>query len=116
MEIYNNKCIILAEGNLDISYEYLNKAKNNGGANESSVLTNLGIIASRSGELNKARILFNKANTDPLNLAILDIRQGNYSSATDLLRGNSYNAALASILDGNNNDTCNENTAVLLFK
>ena len=63
----------------------------------------------------KARILFNKANTDPLNLAILDIRQGKYSSAADVLRGNSYNAALANILNGNNNYTCIENTAECFY-
>ena len=65
--------------------------------------------------IEKARNLFNKANTDPLNLAILDIRQGNYRSATDILRGNSYNTALANILNGNNNYTCNENTAECFY-
>ena len=113
---YNNIAAYhLSKGNLDRAYEYLNKAKENGGANESSVLTNLGIIASWNGELNKARNLFNKANTDPLNLAILDIRQGKYSSAADVLRGNSYNAALANILNGNNNYTCIENTAECFY-
>ena len=113
---YNNIAAYhLSEGNLDSAYEYLNKAKEHGGANESSVLTNLGIIASWNGELNKARILFNKANSAPLNLAILDIRQGNYRSATDILRGDSYNAALANILNGNNNYTCNENTAACYY-
>ena len=113
---YNNIAAYhLSKGNVNEAYEYLNKAKQNGGANESSVLTNLGIIASWNGELKKARNLFNKANTDPLNLAILDIRQGNYRSATDILRGNSYNTALANILNGNNNYTCNENTAECFY-
>ena len=113
---YNNIAAYhLSKGNMDRAYEYLNKAKQNGGANESSVLTNLGIVASWNGELKKARILFNKANTDPLNLAILDIRQGNYRSATEILRGSSYNTALANILNGNNNYTCNENTAECFY-
>ena len=94
---------------------YLNKAKENGGANESAVLTNLGIIASWNGELNKAQKLFDKANTNSTNQAILDIRQGNYRSATGILRGNSYNAALTSILNGNNNSTCNEETAACYY-
>ena len=94
---------------------YLNKAKENGGANESAVLTNLGIIASWNGELNKAQELFDKANTNSTNQAILDIRQGNYRSATGLLRGNSYNATLASILNRNNNSTCNEETAACYY-
>ena len=94
---------------------YLNKSKENGGANASSVLTNLGIIASWNGELNKAQKLFDKANTNSTNQAILDIRQGNYRSATGALRGNSYNAALASILNGNSNSTCNEITAACYY-
>lgn len=113
---YNNIAAYhLSEGNLNRAYEYLNKAKQNGGGNESSVLTNFGIVASWNGDLKKARILFNKANTDPLNLAILDIRQGDYRSATDILRGNSYNTALANILNGNNNYTCNENTSECFY-
>ena len=56
---YNNIAVFyLSEGNLDKSLENLNKAKENGGANASSVLTNLGIIASWNGELNKAQKLF----------------------------------------------------------
>ncbi|MBT3417168.1 MAG: DUF3868 domain-containing protein [Flavobacteriales bacterium] len=108
---YNNiACIYLSKNDDDNAMIYLNKAKENGGANESSVLTNLGIIASWNGELNKAQKLFDKANTNSTNQAILDVRQGNYRSATGILRGNSYNAALVSILNGNNNSTCNEET------
>ena len=41
-----------------MSIEYLNKAEQNGGVNESSVLTNLGIVG--FGMEICARILFNK--------------------------------------------------------
>ena len=113
---YNNIAVsYLNNGDEVNALIYLNKSKENGGANESAVLTNLGIIASWNGELNKAQKLFDKANTNSTNQAILDIRQGNYRSATGILRGNSYNAALASILNGNNNSTCNEETAACYY-
>ena len=108
---YNNIAVsYLNNGDSENALIYLNKSKENGGANASSVLTNLGIIASWNGELNKAQKLFDKANTNSTNQAILDIRQGNYRSATAALRGDSYNAALASILNGSINSTCNEIT------
>ena len=113
---YNNIAVsYLNNGDSENALIYLNKSKENGGANASSVLTNLGIIASWNGELNKAQKLFDKANTNSTNQAILDIRQGNYRSATGTLRGNSYNAALASILNGNSNSTCNEITAACYY-
>jgi hypothetical protein len=113
---YNNIAVsYLNNGDSENALIYLNKSKENGGANASSVLTNLGIIASWNGELNKAQKLFDKGNTNSTNQAILDIRQGNYRSATGVLRGNSYNAALASILNGNSNSTCNEITAACYY-
>ena len=113
---YNNIAVsYLNNGDSENALIYLNKSKENGGANASSVLTNLGIIASWNGELDKAQKLFDKANTNSTNQAILDIRQGNYRSATGVLRGNSYNAALASILNGNSNSTCNEITAACYY-
>ena len=113
---YNNIAAeYLNNGDSENAMIYLEDAIKNGGANESAVLTNLGIIASWNGELNKAQKLFDKANTNSTNQAILDIRQGNYRSATGILRGNSYNATLASILNGNNNSTCNDNTAACYY-
>jgi len=113
---YNNIAAeYLNNGDSENAMIYLQDAIKNGGANESAVLTNLGIIASWNGELNKAQKLFDKANTNSTNQAILDIRQGNYRSATGILRGNSYNATLASILNGNNNSTCNDNTAACYY-
>ena len=47
---YNNiNTYHLSKGNLDRAYEYLNKKQENGGINESSVLTNLGIIVAFLG-------------------------------------------------------------------
>ena len=113
---YNNIAAeYLNNGDSENAMIYLLDAIKNGGANESVVLTNLGIIASWNGELNKAQKCFDRANTNSTNQAILDIRQGNYRSATGILRGNSYNATLASILNGNNNSTCNNNTAACYY-
>ena len=61
--------------------------------------------------MSTAQDLFDRAKTNSINQGILDIRQGNYSSAVELLTENSYNSVLANILNGNYNITCNENTA-----
>ncbi len=114
---YNNIAVFyLSAGNLDKALENLNQAKENGGANESSVLTNFGIIASWNGELNKAQKLFDKANTGNYNKGNLNLRRGDYRSACRYYRGQeTYNATLASILYGNNNSTCSENTAACYY-
>ncbi len=114
---YNNIAVFyLSAGNLDKALENLNQAKENGGANESSVLTNFGIIASWNGELNKAQKLFDKANTGNYNKGNLNLRRGDYRSACRYYRGqDTYNATLASILYGNNNSTCSENTAACYY-
>ena len=114
---YNNIAVFyLSEGNLDKALENLNKAKENGGTNASSVLTNLGIIASWNGELNKAQKLFDKANTGNYNKGNLNLRKGDYRSACRYYRGQeTYNATLASILHGNNNSTCSVNTAACYY-
>lgn len=114
---YNNIAVFyLSAGNLDKALENLNKAKENGGTNESSVLTNLGIIASWNGELNKAQKLFDKANTGNYNKGNLNLRRGDYRSACRYYRGQeTYNATLASILHGNNNSTCSVNTAACYY-
>ena len=114
---YNNIAVFyLSAGNLDKALENLNQAKENGGANESSVLTNFGIIASWNGESNKAQKLFDKANTGNYNKGNLNLRRGDYRSACRYYRGQeTYNATLASILYGNNNSTCSENTAACYY-
>lgn len=115
---YNNiAAFYLNQGNSDKALENLNKAKENGGENESSVLTNLGIIASWNGELSKAQKLFDKANTGNYNKGNLNLRNGDYRSACRYYRGQeTYNATLASILHGNNNSSsCSVNTAACYY-
>ena len=92
--------------------DYLNQAIENGGANNPDVLNNLGIVASWDGDLVKAEEFFNEANASNHNKAILSIRKGDYRSASRYYRGQeTYNATLATILNGDNNSTCTENTA-----
>ena len=114
---YNNIAVsYLNTADVENAMIYLQKAKNNGGENESSVLTNLGIVASWNGDLNKAQKLFDQANTSNYNKATLNLRMGDYRSATRYYRGNNtYNATLANILNGNNNSTCSENTAACYY-
>ena len=109
---YNNlAAYYLSNNDAKTAVELLNLAYENGGSEDPSVLTNLGIVASWNGSLSNAQDLFDRAKTHSTNQGILDIRQGNYGSAVKLLKTNSYNAALANILNGVYNITCNENTA-----
>ena len=118
-KLYSNVQVIIPQTNLGYGKALnlgLQKAKNNGGENESSVLTNLGIVASWNGDLNKAQKLFDQANTSNYNKATLNLRMGDYRSSTRYYRGNNtYNATLANILNGNNNSTCSENTAACYY-
>ena len=109
---YNNiACMYLAKGDLTEALTYLQKAEALGGAT-SDILTNKGIVAVRKGDLADAQKLFNQANTSEKNQAILNIRQGEYAkSARFFKNGKSYNAALAQLMNGKNNASCNEETA-----
>ena len=101
----------LAKGDLTEALTYLQKAEALGGAT-SDILTNKGIVAVRKGDLADAQKLFNQANTSEKNQAILNIRQGEYAkSARFFKNGKSYNAALAQLMNGKNNASCNEETA-----
>ena len=109
---YNNLAAHhLSNNDANTAVEFLDLAYENGGSEDSAVLTNLGIVASWNGALSTAQDLFDRANTNSINQGILDIRQGNYDSAVKLLRESTYNAVLANILNGDYNMTCNENTA-----
>ena len=109
---YNNiACMYLAKENLSEALTYLEKAEALGGSN-SDILTNKGIIAARKGDLATAQKLFDKANTSENNQAILDIKQGEYAKAARFFKnGKSHNAALAQLMNGENNANCNEATA-----
>ena len=66
--------------------------------------------------MQKAQKLFDKANTGNYNKGNLNLRRGDYRSACRYYRGQeTYNATLASILHGNNNSTCSENTAACYY-
>ena len=109
---YNNlAAYYLSNNDANTAVNFLDLAYENGGSDAPAVLTNLGIVASWNGALSTAQDLFDRAKTNSINQGILDIRQGNYSSAVELLAENSYNSVLANILNGNYNITCNENTA-----
>ncbi len=110
---YNNiACIYLANGNLEKAEIFLEKAENMQEEKKDNILVNKGIISSRKGELAKAQKMFNEGNGSELNQATLDIRQGEYAKAVRFFRnGKSHNAALAQLLNGNNNAECKENTA-----
>ncbi|MBC8265476.1 MAG: hypothetical protein H8E84_00760 [Flavobacteriales bacterium] len=113
---YNNiASIFLAENNLSEAGNWLDKAFEISG-NKADVLTNYGIIAARKGDLTKAQQFFNQANTTERNQAILDIRQGKYAKAERYYRNTStHNATLAKLMNGNYNNTCNENTAACYY-
>ena len=101
----------LANGNLNETMVYLDKAEALGGT-QADILNNRGVVAARKGQLAKAQKLFNQANASELNQATLDIRQGEYAKAARFFKkGTSHNAVLAQVLNGKNNATCNEATA-----
>ena len=106
---YNNiACIHLSNEEYAKATALLKKAEELGGE-QSDILTNKGIIAARKGQLSTAQKLFDKANTNEKNQAILDIRQGEYKKAARFFKNkSSYNATLAQLLNGNNNARCGE--------
>lgn len=70
------------------------------------VKNNLGVVARLMGDRNKAAELYNSAlsagNDVAYNLGIINILRGDYSSAVSNLSGsNSFNEALANLLNGN---------------
>ena len=110
---YNNiACMYLVKGELDNAATYLEKAENLQKKQKHDILTNKGIIYARKGGLTTAQKLFDQANASELNQAILDIRQGEYAKAARFFKnGTSHNAALAQLMNGENNINCNEGTA-----
>ena len=99
---FNNIAALhLGNGNVAQAKTWLDKA-NTVSANEGCVLENYGIIAAWEGNIDKAQTLFDQGNAAAANQGILDIRQGDYKEAVSKLNGNSYNATLANIMNGNN--------------
>mgnify|MGYP001966933417 CR=1 FL=1 len=99
---FNNiAALYLVNGDVSQAKKWLEKA-NAISANESPILENYGIIAAWEGNIDKAQTLFDQGNASEVNQGILDIRQGDYKGAVSKLKGNSYNATLAKIMNGNN--------------
>lgn len=99
---FNNIAALhLANGDVAQAKTWLDKA-NAISANEDPILENYGIIAAWEGNIDKAQALFDQGNAAAVNQGMLDIRQGDYKGAVSKLNGNSYNATLAKIMNGNN--------------
>ena len=104
---FNNIAALhLKDGDRTNAKTWLDKA-NAISSNEKAVLENYGIIASQEGNIDKAQTLYNQSNANEINQGILDIKQGDYKSAVNKLKGNGYNATLAKIMNGNNATTTN---------
>jgi tetratricopeptide (TPR) repeat protein len=114
---YNNiACIHLDKGELDSAVIFLEKAESMQKEQRHDILTNKGIIYARRGNLTTAQKLFNQANTSENNQAILDIRQAEYAKAARFFKnGKSHNAALAQLMNGGKNASCNEATAACYY-
>lgn len=99
---YNNlACLSLDNGDLEKANMYLEQASTRT-SNASEVLENYGIIAAQKGNLEKAQTLYSQSNANSINKGILEIRLGNYASATNKLKGKDFNSVLAQVLNGNN--------------
>ena len=104
---FNNiAALYLKNGDRSKAKNWLDKA-NAISSNEKAVLENYGIIASQEGNIDKAQTLYNQSNANEINQGILDIKQGDYKSAVNKLKGSGYNATLAKIMNGNNATTTN---------
>lgn len=78
-------------------------------ANNKVVKNNLGAVELKNGNVNNAEVLFGAAtgvgNEVNYNKGIVAIKKGNYKAAVDYFGNcNCVNAALANILNGNNNE------------
>jgi len=108
---YNNLAgIYIQEKNMNKAIDMLGKASKYN-ANAAEVKENQGIISARQGEYDKAKSLYNSSNASDVNKGILAIKTGDYSSATNKLKGNGYNATLAKLMNGNPVVTTNNSAA-----
>ena len=108
---YNNLAgIYIQEKNMNKAIDMLGKASKYN-ANAAEVKENQGIISARQGKYDKAKSLYNSSNASDVNKGILAIKTGDYSSATNKLKGNGYNATLAKLMNGNPVVTTNNSAA-----
>ena len=107
-EAYNNAaCVYLVTGNLDKASSDLEKA-NTLMPNNSKVLFNLGVLASKNEEYNKAKKYYDQARSGGkvdagYNSGIIQITKGDYTGALYSFgkRSCRYNIALAQTITGN---------------
>lgn len=108
---YNNLAgIYIQEKNMNKAIDMLGKASKYN-ANAAEVKENQGIISARQGKYDKAKSLYNSSNASDVNKGVLAIKTGDYSSATNKLKGNGYNATLAKLMNGNPVVTTNNSAA-----
>ena len=99
---YNNLATLyINEKNINKAIDMLGKASKLK-TNSSEVMENQGIVAAIQGDYSQAKSLYNRSNASTVNKGILDIKMGNYSSASTKLRGNDYNSTLAKLMNGDN--------------
>ena len=105
----NIASLALQENDIASAKNFLDKA-NSISSNQTDVLENYGIIASRENDLQKASKLYKQSNANEVNKGILNIKNGNYSSAADQLNGPGYNAILAKTMNGDNSTFTKDNS------
>lgn len=105
----NIASLALQENDIASAKNFLDKA-NSISSNQTDVLENYGIIASRENDLQKASKLYKQSNANEVNKGILNIKNGNYSSAADQLNGSAYNAILAKTMNGDNSTFTKDNS------
>ena len=106
---YNNIACIYIDKN---EHEKAKNELGNSPAKENEINQNLAIIFARKGDFKKADQFYALSNPNEKNIALLNLRKGEYNKAARFFKGKkNHNAALAQILSGNNNASCNEKTA-----
>ena len=106
---YNNIACIYIDKN---EHEKAKNELENSPAKENEINQNLAIIFARKGDFKKADQFYALSNPNEKNIALLNLRKGEYNKAARFFKGKkNHNAALAQILSGNNNASCNEKTA-----
>jgi Flp pilus assembly protein TadD/outer membrane protein OmpA-like peptidoglycan-associated protein len=99
--------VYLLQNKLGDAKSQFEKAGRIAGENNAVIKNNLGVIAHLQGDRSKAAELYREASTADknamYNLGIIGIKNGNYSAAVTNMAGhNTFNAALANTLAGNN--------------
>jgi len=105
---YNNAAyVLIAQGNATEAASYLEKA-NTLSPNNATVINNLGVTSLMKKDFKAAKSYFETAQklgaNQNYNLAVIMIKEGNYSGAVSSFGKTScdYNVALANLLNGNN--------------